>query len=65
MRGLRLGVHYDSRYATGAGWASWMRHIDDGLAADSEPLQVLAEHPVDLSDPDLATIAHRFGISIT
>ena len=72
VRGLTLedgsaahGIRYDSRHATGAAWAYWLRRVDGGHAAATEPLTSLAgERAVAELDPDLQTVAQRFQLKI-
>jgi len=59
-----LGIHYDSKHATGHSWAYWMPRPDDRTPPKHEPVQVVTEHPVERADPDLLTVTRRFGISL-
>lgn len=56
-----LGIHYDSRHATGTSWAYWIRPGP----TTNEQVTVISEHPIDLHDPDLATVTHRFGVTLS
>ncbi len=67
LRGLTLqdgsathGIGYDSRHATGAVWAYWLRRVDDGHAAGTEPFTALAgEWALAELDTDLQGVAPR------
>ena len=59
------GIQYDSRHATGAAWAYWLRRVADDHAAGAERISVLAgERAIDELDPDLQTVAQRFQLTI-
>jgi hypothetical protein len=71
VRGLILddasrphGIRFSSRHATGDCWAFWLRHVDAGSTAASEPLQPDDGSPLIADDVDLRTVADRFAIRL-
>lgn len=53
------GVKFHSKLGSGACWAYWMRHTDDGLG--SEPVTELDQQDITHDDTDLTYILNLYG----
>ena len=58
------GIVYRSRHAGGDVHAYWLRRLDAGHPAGSEPLTADTGAPITASDPDLRDTATRYGLTV-
>lgn len=58
------GIVYRSRHAGGDVHAYWLRRLDAGHPAGTEPLAADTGVPIAAGDPDLRDTAARYGLTV-